>query len=99
MVFDVSGNSPLPLRLRLFAEDIGISLNSPKMISIRNVFYSKVVKIVDEAGPFKLISLDIDGQTIISRITKKSFEELNIIKDTYVYALVKSAVIDKNFFD
>ena len=87
------------VKLRLFAEDVAISLEKPKMISIRNIFSSKVVEITDEDGPFKLISLDIGGQKITARITKQSFEELDIINNNYVYALVKSAVIDKNYSD
>ena len=88
-------NANQEVYLRLFADDVSISKEEPKSISIRNIIKSRVISIKPESTSFLLISLEVDEEIIFSRITRKAQEELGLSVGMEVFALIKSVVIDK----
>lgn len=93
------------VRLRVRARDIALALSAPKDTSILNQLPVTVTNISVQDGPYVELSLAIqsqvgseysDQQSLIARITKKSFQDLNLAKGTAVHALIKAVAIDRH---
>ena len=87
-----------PVRLRVQANDVSLTLERPTQTSILNVFKAEVVEMA-EAGPTHvLVKLAISsnsdsGPTLLARITRKSAEQLALQPGHAVYAQIKSAAL------
>ena len=85
-------NQPIgsSIRLRILARGVSLTLQKPEETSILNIF-PVTVKEVHEVDNSRLnVLLDAEGTSIISRITKKSGDMLNIKPGAKVYAQIKS---------
>lgn len=91
----ISVDEGVNIRLRVRARDVSLSLEKPKLTSVLNVFKG----IISEIGPIGSsphIELLIDiGVPLIARITRRSFNELNLKCGSTVYAMIKAAAIDR----
>ncbi|SDO15933.1 molybdenum ABC transporter ATP-binding protein [Phyllobacterium sp. OV277] len=83
------------LRLRIRARDVSIARALPEAISIRNILPARIVFITTNDGPDCDLTLDIGGQTISARLTRKSASELALKQGDTVFALVKAASVDR----
>jgi len=86
-----------PLRLRLRARDIGLSLVAPTQSATMNVFQGRVVDIEDVStvrSPHVDVLVNI-GAPIIARIARKALNDLNIKNGDTVFASVKTSAIDR----
>ena len=84
-----------PVRVTLRATDIALSPAPPDCLSIRTALRARIAR-VDQAGPFALVTLDIDGgDRIIACITRLAAASLKLAPDMQVYALVKSVAIEE----
>ncbi|MBL4693546.1 MAG: molybdenum ABC transporter ATP-binding protein [Magnetovibrio sp.] len=91
------------VRLRLRARDIALALSAPKDTSILNQLPVVVTDINLENGPHVELALAIQSkpgseyakpQTLVARITKKSFQDLGLAKGKSAHALIKAVAID-----
>ncbi len=82
-----------PARLRLAARDVSLTLAHQLDTSILNIIPVTVDDIIDESPAQVLIRLSANGVPILSRITRKSANELGLKKGKPVYAQVKSVAL------
>lgn len=83
-----------PVRVRILARDVSLALKMQDQTSISNILPARVVEVFPSATPYQvMVKLDIGGQFILSKITKRSQTLLNIEKDKLVYAQVKSVAL------
>lgn len=78
------------VRLRIMARDVSLALTQPQQSSILNSVPAVIESMVDEGIAQKLIRLNAGGQVILSRITSKSADELQLKTGMPVFAQVKA---------
>lgn len=86
-----------PLRLRLRARDVSLSLVTPEKSATLNVFQGRVVDIEDVStvrSPHVDVLVNI-GAPIIARIARKALAALDIKNGDTVFASVKTSAIDR----
>ncbi|MGF1543512.1 MAG: molybdenum ABC transporter ATP-binding protein [Parvularculaceae bacterium] len=89
--------SPPPagaVRLRVRAGDVALATERPRGVSIRNVF-DGVVDRITYAGPYADVGVAIGGTRLVARITKAAAVDLRLAAGRPVFALVKSAAIER----
>lgn len=83
-----------PLRLRILARDVSIALERIEDTSISNVLDAGILGIHEDSDPAnRLLRLDVGGTTILSRITWRSVERLQLRPGMRVFAQVKSVAL------
>jgi molybdate transport system ATP-binding protein len=82
------------LRLRILARDVSIALERIEDTSISNVLDAGIVGIHEDAEPGnRLLRLDVGGTVILSRVTWRSVERLQLRPGMRVFAQVKSVAL------
>jgi molybdate transport system ATP-binding protein len=88
---------PLPVgssvRLQVLARDVSLTLARQEMTSILNIFPATVEQLVEEGTAQITVKLRIGSVPLLSRITRKSANELGLRHGTRVYAQVKSVAL------
>ncbi|MGF1456869.1 MAG: molybdenum ABC transporter ATP-binding protein [Alphaproteobacteria bacterium] len=88
------------VRLRVRARDVGIALERPTGLSIRNIIPAVVTEVaLLSGGPDADLSLDIGGAFLRARITRASVEDLALSPGQRVHALIKSIGLDPVLMD
>lgn len=83
-----------PLRLRILARDVSIALERIEDTSISNVLDAGIIGIHDDPDPAnRLLRLDVGGTVILSRVTWRSVERLQLRPGMRVFAQVKSVAL------
>ncbi len=83
-----------PLRIRLRARDIILSVKPPEGLSALNVLEGQVSAIGEASGPSIDVVLDCGGEALVARMTRKSAEELGLRPGLCVHAIIKSIAFD-----
>ena len=84
-----------PIRLRIPAREVILSLDTPREISVNNILPATVAAIArDEAAHAALVELDIGGGQLLSRITIDAAERLHLRPGLRLLALVKSMSVE-----
>lgn len=84
------------IRLRARARDVSIATERPRGLSIRNILEGRIAEITLEADTaFAEVSVETPGGPVRARLTRLSVEELGLMKDQPVYALIKSVAFDR----
>ena len=91
---DVAEGSELRLRIR--ARDIALASERPRGLSIQNVFPARVMDLGDEDAAQIDVRLNVGGAALWARITSRAKRQLGLRQGSAVYALVKSAAIDRH---
>lgn len=80
-------------RVRVLARDVSIATMVPQGSSISNVLAASINAICDE-GPEKVnVLLSIGDHTLLSRITRRSRDQLGLVQGMEVFAQVKSVAL------
>jgi molybdate transport system ATP-binding protein len=82
-----------PVRLRIAARDVSLTLAAPRQTSIRNVFPATVDALTPEGPALVLVRLTVNGVALLARITRKSADELDLKPGVAVHAQVKSVAL------
>lgn len=91
---DAGRNVGEAARLRILARDVSVALSEPRDTSIRNVLPAVVIGMRGVEGESHvMLTLEAGGCCILSRITRRSADELGIAVGTRLYAQVKAAAI------
>ncbi len=80
------------IRFSVNIHDVVLSIKQPEGISIRNIYKGKVIEIVKQTNNFYDILIDI-GDKIWARISKGAYNELDIIEESIIFVMIKSAAI------
>lgn len=84
------------IRLRIRARDVALATKEPTGISIRNILRATITQIAPEPDTaFAEIRLDVEGQSLRSRITRASLHDLALEPGKPVLALIKSIAMDR----
>lgn len=82
------------LRVRIDARDVSLTLKAPELTSILNILPARVVDLSDGAEAAQtLIRLDLRGEPLLARITRRSAAELNLAAGTQLFAQVKGVAL------
>ncbi|MGB5324629.1 MAG: molybdenum ABC transporter ATP-binding protein [Pseudomonadales bacterium] len=81
------------LRARIYARDVSIALSEAADSSILNSLPASVDSIHIETGGRALLTLDLEGQKLLSLITQRSVEKLALHTGQRVFAQVKGIAI------
>jgi len=82
------------VRLSIHARDVSIALSPPRDISVLNCLPVTVTEIFDETRPGEiLLGLEVAGQALLARITRRSLRALDLKPGMSVYALIKSVAL------
>lgn len=83
------------IKARIHAKDVSIALEAPRQLSINNCLTAQLMEVSDDTHPANvLLRLDVSGQPILSRISRRSFSRLNLKLGQMLYALVKAVSFD-----
>ncbi|MGB4074095.1 molybdenum ABC transporter ATP-binding protein [Pseudomonas sp.] len=88
-------HAPLPLgksvRVKIKARDVSLSLQQAEDSSVLNLLPARVVDWINAEGQAHvLVRVQVGGEQLIARITRYSFDRLNIQRDQPLWAQVKS---------
>jgi molybdate transport system ATP-binding protein len=93
----VRGNAmPLgqPVRLRVLARDVSLTLDEPRGTSIQNHLEGRIEAIADDAHPSQaLVRLRCGESILLARVTRRAISDLDLQVGAPVWAQVKSAAL------
>ena len=78
------------VRLRIMARDVSVALRPCEQSSILNTFPVVIESMTDNGISQTLLRLNLEGQILLSRITRKSTDELELKPGMAVFAQIKS---------
>ncbi len=87
------GSPGKPLRVRVAARDVSLTLTMPQQTSILNLLPAQVVELAEDAPGQVLVKLALGETPLLARITRKSARQLNLEPGTPVIAQVKSVAV------
>ncbi len=88
------------IQLRIHARDVAIALKRPEQISIRNILKARVSSINEEPDqPYVQVHLDLNGNHLLSHLTRSAIVELGLQPGQDIYALVKGVTFEQDLFD
>ena len=87
------GSPGEPLRVRVAARDVSLTLSTPSQTSILNLLHARIIEIADDAPGQVLVRLALEDSVLLSRITRKSAHVLNLQPGMSVMAQVKSVAV------
>ena len=83
-----------PVRARLLARDISLTLIKPEQSSIQNILNARIDALIDDADPAQvLIKLELDDCHCLARITRRALSKLKLNVGMKVFAQVKSVAV------
>lgn len=83
-----------PLRVRVQARDVSLSLQQPQHSSILNLLPARVVMLTPADNPAHLlVRLDLQGSPLLARITRYSGEQLGLQEGQLLWAQIKSVAV------
>lgn len=83
------------LRIHIRARDIILAAEPPTGISALNVLPALVVEIGEASGPIVDVALDLGGERLLARVTRRSLRNLGIEPGRRVHAVLKSIAIGR----
>jgi molybdate transport system ATP-binding protein len=81
------------LRLQILARDVSLTMESQKKTSILNILPATIEQFVEEGAAQVTVRLKVGDVPLLSRITRKSAEELGLKPGLPVFAQVKSVAL------
>jgi len=82
------------LRVRVLARDVSIALERQDKTSILNLLAATVTELVENSHPaVKLVKLEIGSTPILSRITARSADILELVEGKQVWVQIKSVAV------
>jgi molybdate transport system ATP-binding protein len=81
------------LRLRIEAQDVMVALERPRDISALNVLPAVVTRGHAGEGPGVVLQLDIGGEYILARLTRRSAEALSLVPGRRCWAIMKTVAV------
>ncbi|MGR9085850.1 MAG: molybdenum ABC transporter ATP-binding protein [Gammaproteobacteria bacterium] len=82
-----------PLRVQIYARDVSIALEAPSASSILNVLPATITGLADDRSGQTVVRLQVGAQPLLSHITRKSRQMLNLQIGMAVYVQIKGMSI------
>ncbi len=82
------------LRVRIDARDVSLALKIPELTSILNILSARIVDLSDGEDPAQtLVRLEVAGEPLLARITRRSAAELQLAPGMQLFAQVKGVAL------
>src|SRR5262249_48312771 len=78
------------VRVQLLARDIILATEPPQALSVRNELRGIVVGLVEDEDDALLVTVDVGGANVLSRVTRGAVAALGLRVGVEVWALVKA---------
>ncbi len=78
------------LRVRIRARDVIVGTKPPDGLSVQNVLAGPIVEIGVASGPTVDLKIDVGGELVVARITRRALDQLQLEPGKRVFALIKS---------
>ncbi len=82
-----------PVRVRVLARDVSLTLDPPQRTSILNIVAARVAELSEDGPAQVMVRLDAGGPALLARVTRRSAEALGLQPGLAVYAQVKSVAL------
>ena len=82
-----------PVRVRIAAHDVILSLEPPQGLSALNVLPGRVTALHGETGAGVVVALDTPAGPLLARITRRSVDRLGLAPGTPCHAILKTVAI------
>ncbi len=89
----VAGAAGQVVRIRIAAQDVILSLTRPEGLSALNLLPATVLALHEGEGPGTMVQLDLAGQKLLARVTRRSAQALGLTPGQPVFAVVKSVSV------
>lgn len=89
----VGGPVGAALRVRVAAQDVILALDRPQGLSALNILPVTVTTLHDGQGPGVLVGLDLGGQGLLARVTRRSVQALALAPGQRLFAVVKAVAV------
>ena len=81
------------VRLRILAKDITLAIDEPQKISALNILKGEVVEIILGSGPGAVIGIKVGNHKLITRITQRSLNAMDLKLGKTCFAFLKSVSV------
>jgi molybdate transport system ATP-binding protein len=78
------------VRVQLLARDIILGTEEPRGLSVRNQLRGAIASVVDDEEDARLVTVDVGGVNVLSRVTRGAVEALGLKSGMSVWVLVKA---------
>lgn len=82
------------LRIHVRARDIMLATDKPRGLSALNILPARIVEIGATAGAVVDVTLDLAGDRLLARITRRSLEALRLAPERPVFAVLKGIAVE-----
>ena len=82
-----------PVRLRVQARDVSLTLQAQSGTSILNILPATVVDLSDDSPGQSMVALDAGGARLLARLTQRSVDTLQLAPGLRVHAQIKGVAI------
>lgn len=82
-----------PVRLRVQARDVSLTLQPQSGSSILNILPATVLALSEDSPGQTMVALDVGGARLLARLTQRSVEALALVPGLRVYAQIKGVAI------
>jgi molybdate transport system ATP-binding protein len=89
----LSGAVGQRVRVRVAAQDVILAKARPEGISALNILAVRVTEVQEGRGPGVLVRLDLGGESLLARVTRRSAAALEIAPGAAFFAVVKSVAV------
>jgi molybdate transport system ATP-binding protein len=78
------------VRVQLLSRDIILATEEPRGLSVRNQLRGVIISVVDDEDDARLVTVDVGGTNVLSRVTREAVEALSLTNGSSVWVLVKA---------
>lgn len=82
-----------PIRVRIAAQDVILSHARPEGLSALNILKGRVCEVHPGHGPGAIVTLDLGGDRLSARITRRSAEAMGLATGQTCHAIIKSVAV------
>ena len=81
------------LRLRIEAQDVIVALDRPTGLSALNILKGRILSLHEGSGPEQIVQIDLGGERLLARITRRSATALALRDGLSVHAVIKTVAV------
>ncbi|HMN45071.1 MAG TPA: molybdenum ABC transporter ATP-binding protein [Povalibacter sp.] len=86
------------VRVQVLARDVILATYRPEGLSVRNILAGRITAIVPDDVDADLVSVDVGGSIVLSRVTRAALQSLSLQVGMQVWVLVKAVSIRGHAF-
>ncbi|MBQ2261180.1 MAG: molybdenum ABC transporter ATP-binding protein [Loktanella sp.] len=92
----VTGPPGTRVKVRIMAHDVILSRARPEGLSAQNILAGTIARIVMGQGPAVMVYVDLGGQEILARITRRAADQMSLQPGDMIHAILKSMSVARD---